>query len=152
AVDGHLLWRTPFAGVVSGGAELFWDGAGTAWFVAFTGDVAALDARTGALRFRKHLGDPHDTTPIRQARAIAGRLVLAGDHDVWCIDAAGVEKWRAPLLSASLESLDGDAVVVQPHMAPLAVLDVASGRARATYAVAFPRELRRVGDYVVDLE
>lgn len=87
------------------------------FFGTFGGDIYALDAKTGCVRWRKRSVGPTRTSPIVERRAGAspsGWVLYVGDHlkDFWALDAqTGAELWKVNLDGHPLAMLTGSPII-----------------------------------------
>jgi len=83
------VWRVPGEGRGRPAAD-----ASTAYFLGRRNEVIAVNARSGAVRWRTPTGRTGDTT-LGFRVVTAGSVVVAGDYDVVAMDAAsGAVRWR----------------------------------------------------------
>ncbi len=114
AVAAHVVYET-FIGNAECGSS------------ARGGEVAAFDARSGRLRWLRHIG-PTESSPL-----VARRLVIVGDWSgrVWALDArSGRTRWTSRLRGAIKGSLAlaGDRLYIGTYGGEIASLDVRNGR------------------------
>ena len=149
ASNGDRIWEfdtTPLDSdekAVAGGVAI--DG-GSLYVTTGFGDVYALDAKTGAIKWRKSL-----LKPLRAAPTVADNrvYVVSIDNDLNALNAAtGDVLWHqtgiaesATLMGAASPAVSGDSVIVAYNSGEIFCLRAQNGRATWNYSLAAPSQV-----------
>ena len=125
-----ITWRYDSGGEITSTAAV---ADGMVFFTGKRGDLFAVDAATGELRWQKDLGEyVLSSSPA----VVDGSVYVAGGFEFYSFDAAtGKERWKLPIQYAAQSSptVSGDMVYVASQDGRLYGVDIDSGKQQWAY-------------------
>jgi outer membrane protein assembly factor BamB len=125
-----LAWRFDASGEITSSAAV---SNGVIYFTGRRGDIYAVDAQSGDIRWQAHLGD----YILRSSPAISGNTVfVTGGYALFALNATtGEELWKLPIQYAAQSSptIAGSLVFVASQDGRLYAVDAASGAQEWSY-------------------